>query len=101
MHFDLRTCFIWTARLEGTSLLVLMGIAMPLKYGAGWTHATQWPGWLHGLLFLAYVVLLSVLSRRDRWTLVDTSLGFIASLVPMGTFLFERRMREPLQMTDT
>ena len=89
--------FMWVSRLEGLSLLILMGIAMPLKYGLGYTEATQLPGWAHGVLFLAYVVALLAAARPQRWSMATIALGLVASLVPFGTFVFEARhlRREP------
>lgn len=89
---DLRATFLWIARLEGASLLLLLFVAMPLKYGAGWEHATQVPGWAHGALFVAYVVLLLIVGIRERWEVVTLGLGLAASFVPFGTFAFERRV---------
>ena len=45
------------AFLEGLSLLVLLGIAMPLKYLAGQPAAVRYVGMTHGLLFVLYVLL--------------------------------------------
>ena len=41
--------------LEGISFLVLLGIAMPLKYLAGQPEAVKVVGWAHGALFVLYV----------------------------------------------
>jgi integral membrane protein len=87
-----RSVFVWIARAEGLSLLLLFGVAMPLKYGMGWAHATWWPGMAHGLLFLAYVAALSVLAHAESWPRTQVGAAFVASLVPFGTFLFERRL---------
>lgn len=88
--------FLWVARLEGLSLLLLMGVAMPLKYGAGFEHATQVPGWAHGVLFMAYVVLLAVVGLQQGWSVLRLAAGLLASFVPFGTFLFERGL-EPVE----
>lgn len=80
--------------MDGTpriSLLVLFFVAMPLKYLAHWEHATLVPGWFHEVLFLAYVGLLAGMVRAEGWSLSMAALGFLASLVPFGTFLFETR----------
>ena len=88
----MRSTFLWVARAEGLSLLLLFGVAMPLKYGAGFEHATWWPGMAHGVLFLAYVAALAVVGRAEGWTVVRIGLGLLASLVPFGTFAFERAL---------
>lgn len=92
--------FLWVARLEGLSLLLLMGVAMPLKYGAGFAHATQVPGWAHGVLFMAYMALLVVVGVQQRWSPARFVLGAVASFVPFGTFLFERGL-EPVEAEPT
>lgn len=87
-----RRTFLWIARAEGASLLLLFGAAMPLKYGLGYEHATWWPGLAHGVLFIAYVAALGVVGLAERWTFSQLILGFAASFVPLGTFMFERRV---------
>jgi len=86
--------FRWIGRAEGVSLLVLFGIAMPLKYAAGQPFLISWTGWLHGVLFLLYVGALVIGVLRLGWSLVDAVLGFVAAFLPFGTFLFERRVHE-------
>jgi len=83
--------FLWVARAEGLSLLLLFGVAMPLKYGLGWSHATMVPGWIHGLLFISYVGLLVLIARQQSWSPARVGLGLAASVVPFGTFAFERQ----------
>ncbi len=79
--------------LEAISFLVLMGIAMPLKYGAGFSHATVIPGWIHGALFVAFCAVLLLTAITAKWPLSRTALVFVAALVPFGPFLIDRRMR--------
>ncbi len=81
--------FTWIARLEGVSLLLLFGVAMPLKYVGGIAEATVWTGWAHGCLFLVYLVALDSQRRVAGWSLGWAAVGFVASLLPLGTFLFE------------
>lgn len=83
------------AWLEGASLVLLVLVAMPLKYFAGLPEATRVVGLAHGLLFIAFMFSLferigaGTLSGRDGWK------AFAASLVPFGTFLFLPKPREP------
>ena len=74
---------------EGVSFLLLLGIAMPLKYLAGEPRPVTWVGWAHGVLFVAYVAALAHAALANRWGLVRIGLGFGASLVPFGPFLFD------------
>lgn len=84
-----RSAFLWIARLEGLSLLVLVGLAVPLKYGAGMTEATIVPGWIHGVLFVAYVVALGMVGRHEAWGFGRLSIAFLAAWLPFGTMAFE------------
>lgn len=74
------------AFLEGVSFLVLLGIAMPLKYMAGLPEAVRMVGMAHGVLFILYVLLLIQVAVEKAWSLKISTLAFLASLVPFGTF---------------
>jgi integral membrane protein len=81
------------AFMEGISLLVLLLIAMPLKYFAGRPEAVLTVGWAHGILFVLYCVFLAMVWVKYKWTFGKVVLAFVASLVPFGTFWLERRLR--------
>jgi integral membrane protein len=88
-----RRSFEVVAWLEGISLLVLLGVAMPLKYLAGMALATRVVGLLHGLAFLAYaVVLIDALATR-QWPGRTVALGLLAGFLPAGTFVFVSHLR--------
>ncbi|WP_434421599.1 DUF3817 domain-containing protein [Nannocystis pusilla] len=80
--------------LEGISFLVLLGIAMPLKYAAGIPEAVRYVGWAHGLLFVLFILALLSASTAARWPLAKIAGAFIASIIPFGAFVLERRLRE-------
>ena len=83
--------FVWVARAEGISLLVLFGLFMPLKYGAGIEidGGDGWVGWVHGVLVFQYLVALGAGVVYARWGIVAGIVGFFASVLPFGTFAFE------------
>ncbi len=83
--------FLWIARFEGLSMLVLLGVAMPLKYVAGNPHPVAWVGWTHGILVVLYLVALSSVARVEGWSWGRTAAAFVSSLLPGGTFVFEAR----------
>lgn len=83
------------AWLEGVSFLVLLLVAMPLKYLAGQPQPVRLVGMAHGLLFVLYVLLLAQQSLARRWGWGTTLLGFGASLVPLGTFWADRKLFRP------
>lgn len=89
------TLFRRVAWFEGVSLLLLLFVAMPLKYGFGWPLGVRIVGMVHGLLFLVYVALLFRCGIEQRWGGKTLLVGFIASSVPFGTFWFDRRYLAP------
>jgi integral membrane protein len=74
------------AFVEGISFLVLLGIAMPLKYFFDLPQAVRVVGMAHGLLFVLYVLLLIQVAIEYRWSFLKVVLAFLASLIPFGTF---------------
>ena len=78
--------------MEGISFLVLLGIAMPLKYMAGLPIAVRITGSLHGLLFVLFVFYLFQVRLDLKWDLKKTALAFIASLLPFGTFVLDSKL---------
>ncbi len=82
-----------TALLEAVSYLVLLGIAMPLKYVWGLPLAVRVAGSIHGALFVVLCfALLRVLQQTD-WPLRRAAQVFVASLVPIVPFLMDRQMK--------
>lgn len=81
--------------LEGLSLLVLLGIAMPLKYLAHEPAAVRVVGMAHGVLFVAYVLLLAQNAFERRWSIGKAGLGLVLSVVPFGAFYAERQLFQP------
>jgi integral membrane protein len=82
-----------TALIEGTSFLLLVGVAMPLKYYAGMPLAVKYTGWAHGVLFVGLCLLLLQVMLAARWSLGRGALVFVAALVPFGPFLLDKHMR--------
>ena len=78
---------------EGISYLVLLIIAMPLKYFAGMDHVVKYTGWVHGLLFIVYGLLLVIVWNKYKWKFSEVLIAFIASLIPAGTFVLERKLK--------
>ncbi len=87
--------FWWIARLEGASLLLMVGVAMPVRAltGVSLDSGQGWIGWVHGLLVLLYLQALVITASIGRRGIAWPTLGLVASMVPLGTFVFERRSR--------
>lgn len=79
------------AFLEGCSFL-LIGLTMILKYKFEMPGPNYVVGMAHGLLFILYVALLLNVAYVYKWSLLKTSLGFLASLIPFGTFYADKKL---------
>lgn len=86
--------FRFISLAEGISLLTLLFIAMPLKYLLGIPEAVKAVGWIHGILFIVYVVVLVLVEIKYRWSILLFLGAFIASLIPFGTFILDRELRK-------
>jgi integral membrane protein len=80
------------AFIEGISFLLLLGIAMPLKYLAGLPQAVRVVGMAHGVLFVLFVILLVQVAIEKNWSIKKSVLGFLSSLVPFGTFYADSKL---------
>src|SRR5687767_4286204 len=81
------------ALAEGVSFLVLLFVAMPLKYFAGMPLAVTIVGGLHGMLFVAFIILAyqikETYKKNFKWVLKT----FLASIIPFGTFVMDREWK--------
>jgi integral membrane protein len=75
--------------LEGLSCIGLFLIAMPLKYKYGYEGATAEIGMIHGVLFIAYNVLIVPAMRTYKWPLFKAFLISVSAIIPFGTFITE------------
>ncbi|WP_299455676.1 DUF3817 domain-containing protein [uncultured Microscilla sp.] len=78
--------------LEGLSFLVLLGIAMPLKYIWQMPEAVKITGAVHGLLFVVYCILLIQVKIEHEWPLKKVGLAILASIVPFGPFIADKKL---------
>lgn len=79
---------------EAFSWLLLLFIAMPLKYFAGYPQLVTVVGWLHGLLFMLYILQLLIVKFQLKWDWLFVFKGFIASIFPFGTLVFDKFIRD-------
>ena len=82
--------------LEGTSFLLLIGLAMPLKYMLGMGDAVKFVGTAHGVLFLAYIVILLGTANKVKMPLWAMPLGVVGSFLPFGPFVFDHMLKKSL-----
>ncbi|NBB20488.1 DUF3817 domain-containing protein [Runella sp. CRIBMP] len=78
--------------LEGISFLVLLFIAMPLKYIADQPMAVKITGMAHGVLFVLYILYVIMAAVEYSWSIKKSVLAFLASLVPFGTFWADAKL---------
>lgn len=84
------------AWLEGWSLLLLMFVAMPVKYLMDVPEATQAIGMIHGILFVMFITATLVISIIQRWNLGRIFIVMASSFVPFGTFYVDRKILRKL-----
>lgn len=84
------------ALLEGLSFVLLLFVAMPLKYWAGLPLAVRIVGSLHGLLFVVFVAALFRAGLEREWPARRWGLAFLSSLLPFGTFAFDPSLKREL-----
>ncbi len=90
---DLRI-FMQIAFLEGISYLVLLLVAMPLKYFAQIPEGVKYIGWAHGVLFVLFCIYLLKVWVGLKWSFGKTAVAFIASLLPFGTFVLDAKLNK-------
>jgi integral membrane protein len=80
---------------EGISFLVLLFVAMPLKYFFAQPQAVRNVGTIHGLLFVAYVLFVLLTKIERRWDTAKTWRLLLVSLVPFGNFYADQKWLAP------
>lgn len=90
---DLLSVFRKTALAEGVSYILLLGIGSTLKRLIGEERPLMVLGMLHGVLFIAFVILLLLVWQKYKWSFGKVALAFGLSLIPFGTFYLEKRLR--------
>lgn len=89
------------AVVEGISYLVLLFIAMPVKYLLDAPAMVTYTGWAHGVLFMLYILALIPARAAGNWGFWKTFIAFIASLIPFATFALDKNLRkEELRFTE-
>jgi integral membrane protein len=79
--------------LEALSYLILLFIAMPLKYVWDMPLAVRITGAVHGGLFVLFCVALWRVLMTTHWPFSRAVIVFVASLLPFVPFFIDRRMR--------
>lgn len=90
----------WVGFLEGISFLLLLFIAMPMKYMFDNPILVKYVGMGHGVLFIAFLVVLFVVCEKQKWSLKMFILGLIASILPFGPFVFDAKLKKMEQPVE-
>lgn len=77
--------------IEGISFLVILFITMPLKYIFSMPELNKPVGMAHGVLFIAYVILVLVVGLERKWKISSIIWSLLASIIPFGTFYADKR----------
>ncbi len=83
-----------TGIAEGISFLVLLLIAMPLKYMLDLPLAVKYTGWAHGLLFVLYVAQAYYVKEVYNWPFKKFLYTFVAAWLPLGTFVYDKQLKK-------
>lgn len=79
------------AFLEGVSYLLLLFVAVPIKYMAGQEYLVKMFVMPHGLLFVAYLIMAFLLKDDMKWDTKNLLIVLVCSILPFGTFWMERK----------
>ncbi|MBT9588316.1 DUF3817 domain-containing protein [bacterium] len=83
--------FKLSGALEALSYLVLLLVAMPLKYIWHMPLYVRWVGSFHGAFFVLFCIATGLTARQQRWPLATSGLALVSAFLPFGPILFERR----------
>jgi len=82
----MKNIFRIIAFLEGMSYLLLLFIAVPLKYLGGDEQYVKLLGMPHGILFVSYILFAFLIKENENWGIKDLGIVLLASILPLGTF---------------
>jgi integral membrane protein len=80
-----------TAFLEGVSYILLLFIAVPIKYLLNEALYVKILGMPHGILFILYILFSIIAKIKYNWNFRKFLVISIASLVPFGTFYIDKK----------
>jgi len=87
----MKNTFRIIAFFEGVSYILLLFIAVPIKYSLGDPTYVKLLGMPHGLLFVAYIVFTFLLKEKENWGIKDLGIVLLASILPFGTFYIDKK----------
>ena len=88
--------FKFINKIEGISFIILLFIAMPMKYYFGYPIATKIVGMIHGLLVFIFIYQLIEAKNEANLTLKESALYFVLSLIPFGSFYTDKLLAKKM-----
>ena len=79
------------ALLEGLSYILLLFVAVPIKYLGSDPSLVKMLGMPHGILFILYIIMAFWIRPEMKWNTKEFLMVLAASLIPFGTFYIDRR----------
>jgi integral membrane protein len=86
--------FLLTGKIEGYSYLILLLVAMPLKYQFDLPQPVKIFGMVHGILFVLFMLSIAALIGAKKLSFKKAFFAFLLSLIPFGTFYLERLIKK-------
>ncbi|MFN2260873.1 MAG: DUF3817 domain-containing protein [Psychroflexus sp.] len=83
--------FRWISTLEAISFLLLLFIAMPLKYIWDMPEYVRIVGMAHGILFILYLIGGYWMFEKLNWSVKILFIVFLSSILPFGPFIVEKK----------
>lgn len=88
------------AYVTGIGLIILVCVAVPLKYFAGIPGPVAVVGAMHGFFYMAYVVCTLILAERCRWRPVQALVVVLAGTIPFVSFIAERKVTKQVRQAE-
>ena len=88
--------FKFINKIEGISYILLLFVAMPLKYSFGYPIATKIMGSIHGVLVFAFIYQIIEAKKDAGFTLKETAIYSILSLIPFGSFYTDKLLAKKM-----
>jgi integral membrane protein len=85
--------FLRSGKIEGYSYLLLLLVAMPLKYIWDIPEWVQIIGMVHGVLFVIFMVMIFLMIQKKVFYLTKGIIAFLLSLIPFGTFFLHKLIK--------
>tara|TARA_B100000524_G_scaffold212255_1_gene111218 strand:- start:101 stop:397 length:297 start_codon:yes stop_codon:yes gene_type:complete len=82
--------------LEGLSYLLLIFIAVPVKYIFNSPLMVKYLGMPHGILFIMYLLASILMKKNNKWVKNNFALVLIASIIPFGTFVVDYKLKNKI-----